>query len=440
MNPFAGILIVLASLAALMGLVHWLASFPSISGEVRRKAVHVGMGLLTLTFPWLFHESWPVWLLAVMASVALGFLRCHAGARATVGRALHDVSRHSWGELCFPWAVAAVFWLAGGDAVSFGIPVLLLTLADAAGALAGVRYGRAGFRTPEGGRKSVEGSLAVFGVSFLCAHLPLLLMTEMGRAECVCAALTLALLVMLMESVAVRGLDNVIIPLGAYFLLQFYREMPADALILRFLATAAVLVMVVLMRRWHGLDAGASMGCALLGYGAFALGGWVFLVPLLGFYARHVAALLFRPHLRQYRHGIVAVLSLAAGTLPWLGWQWHHTGPGLWPHVICVCLHSAINYHGGLLADGRRLQLRDVIEATGMALVFSLLPLGFLTGWQDVILPGVVAALLLPPVLAVCVRILPRRSDGCYAVTERRFFVQALIAFAGSTVILLFHP
>jgi phytol kinase len=437
MNPLAGIALVTAALGLLLLAVQWAARFPAVGGELRRKLVHVGMGLLTLTFPWLFQESWPVWLLAGAATGALWLIRSQRHVRRLLGRALHDVPRTSWGELCFPWAVAMVFWLSRGDPVMFGIPVLMLTLADAAGALAGGRYGRAGFKTPEGGNKSVEGSLAVFGVAFLCAHLPLLLMTNTGRAESVCAALTLALLVTLMESVAVRGLDNLIIPLGAFFLLQIYREMEAGDLLLRFLITGGLLVMVVFMRRWHGLDAGATIGCALLGYGAVALGGWLFLTPLLGFYVRHVAALLLRPRLREYLHGIVAVLSIAASCLPWLGWFYLEGGPGLGPFVLAVCLHSALNYHGGLLSGDGGAPWRKIMESTFMALAFSVLPLAGSVEPGLLVRVGAVSVLLVPAALVIGTRVLPRQADGCYAVTETRFAVQSLIAFAGASALLI---
>jgi hypothetical protein len=32
------------------------------------------MGLVTLTFPWVFHEAWPVLALAVLAVAALGLV------------------------------------------------------------------------------------------------------------------------------------------------------------------------------------------------------------------------------------------------------------------------------------------------------------------------------------------------------------------------------
>ena len=437
MSPITGILTVLGGLGLLLGGVHCLGYTTWCGAELRRKLVHVGMGLLTISFPWLFHERWPVWLLAIFATVALGGIRLNKALRQTVGRALHDVERSSWGDICFPWAVAVIFWLANGDAVTFGVPILLLTFGDAAGALTGVRYGKTGFSTPEGNTKSIEGSVAVFGVSFLCAHLPLLLMTSMGRAESVCASMTLALLVTLLESVAVRGLDNLLIPLGAFFLLQFYRNMEAAALLSLFGITTGMLGVMVLTRKWNGLDAGAILGGALLGYASFTLGGWLFLLPLFGFYGRHLFSVTLRPHLRSYRHGITAILSLTASAIPWIGGQFAEGSIRLLPFTLALCLHCAVNRDGGVIRGVLKPTIRSLLESCVVAILFCIGPVIPFLKTQQMAQVLVGSIVLVPCILLCCRRILPREDDGVYAINEERFFLQGLLALVGSGIFYL---
>src|SRR5262249_1979590 len=153
--------------------------------ELARKIVHMGMGGVTLTFPWLFHEAWPVLLLAGVSILGLLALRVVGSLKSALGSVLGGVSRVSLGELYFPLAVRVLFvlFLGGPDGervpriILYAAPILLLTLADAAAALIGVSYGRLHYVTADG-VKSWEGSLACFTCAFFCAHVPLLLGTQ----------------------------------------------------------------------------------------------------------------------------------------------------------------------------------------------------------------------------------------------------------------------
>src|SRR5262249_18012010 len=149
--------------------------------EVVRKLLHMGMGLVTLSFPWLFDETWPVIVLAVLSIALLTSARLVAGLKSSLGSVVSGVARASLGEISFPVGVAVLFVLLihGGAApfdlraVLYCIPVLLLTLADAAAALIGITYGRLQYPTADG-VKSAEGSVAFFACAFFCTHVPLL--------------------------------------------------------------------------------------------------------------------------------------------------------------------------------------------------------------------------------------------------------------------------
>ena len=66
-HPLLGILLVLAVLFSLMAALKVYAHRCKPHPELVRKLLHIGMGLLTLSFPWLFNALWPVWLLAAIA-------------------------------------------------------------------------------------------------------------------------------------------------------------------------------------------------------------------------------------------------------------------------------------------------------------------------------------------------------------------------------------
>lgn len=281
--------------------------------EVSRKLVHVVAGLLTLSFPWLFDSPWPVAALAGVAVAALLALR-----HTQIGRMLHGVERDSRGELYFPVAVAAVFYLSKGVAVLYTIPILLLTLADAVAALIGVRYGLVKFDTFEGGRKSLEGALAFFVVAFLCTHVTLLLTTHVGRVETLLIGLEIGFLVMLVELVAWRGLDNLFIPLFSFALLYNIEYLQVHELLGRLWVLALLAAFVAFWSRRTTLDFAALIVAVIVSYVFWSVGGLAWLAPPAVCFATY-ALLWPQDRLARARaHDLRSVLSFSATGLFWL--------------------------------------------------------------------------------------------------------------------------
>ncbi len=226
------------------------------------------------------------------------------------------VDRHTIGELYFPVSVALVFWLARGRSpLLFCIPILVLTLADAVGALVGVRYGQHRF---EGSAKSLEGSIAVVVTAFFCVHLPLLLWTSVGRAETLLIAATLALLVMLLEGSAWRGLDNLFIPIGGFFLLNTWLPLAAAALLPRFVVTCLLVTGVLLLRRRSTLADAALLAGAFFCYLAWALAGWPWLVAPAAAFGGYAWMSPRTPANSRRIHDVAAVLAIWVFALAWL--------------------------------------------------------------------------------------------------------------------------
>jgi phytol kinase len=190
----------------------------SVRPETTRKLLHVGSGILTLAFPFVFVDLWPVALLSGGAALVLAAARFVPVLRARCGGVVGRVERASWGEFYFPLSVVILFWLSLGEhTLLFVIPVLVLTLADTAGAVVGTRFGLTRYC---GAGKSVEGSLAFAVVAFVSVSAPLMAWSRVGVPEALMIAATLALLLALLEAAAQRGLDNLLIPIASYGLLR----------------------------------------------------------------------------------------------------------------------------------------------------------------------------------------------------------------------------
>jgi len=314
MNAFSGVALVLGLLAVLMLAVRAAQHRGAIDAEMARKLVHMGMGSVCLAFPWIFTSVGPVWALAFAAAGILAAVRLIGPLRVRFGSVLGGVGRVSWGEIYFPFAVALVFTLADGDRAAFCAPVAILTFADAAGALVGQRWGKLRYAAVES-TKSLEGSLAVFEVTWICATVVLAVLGDVTVERALLVGVVMALFAALVEAVSWRGLDNLLVPLVAFAQVRIYPTLTPAQLIGR---AAVMVLLTVFMLNWrrHLLDSSARLAAALAIYFFWSVGDWRWLVApavLLASYARLMPTIPGGPP----RHNFTAVLCIASAGVVW---------------------------------------------------------------------------------------------------------------------------
>lgn len=243
-----------AVLLGVMALVRRLAGVWQIGAEVQRKLVHIATGLYALTLPWLFPDRWPVYVLVAVTLVVMLVLR-RPGSR--LGQTLHGVERTSYGDLLLALSVGVCLFLSGDEPYLYVLPMAVLTLADAAAALAGSTYGTRFFKIEEG-RKSVEGSVVFFTVTLLIAILCLMLMTPFPPPNIIVIALMVAGFGTLVEAASWRGFDNLFLPLGLLTFLSVHAASPLAGLLWLAAVFAASLVAFRLIAPRIGLTHHAS--------------------------------------------------------------------------------------------------------------------------------------------------------------------------------------
>lgn len=341
MTPGIGIALVLGALGALMLGVRALRQSGAVGPELSRKLVHMGMGMICLSFPWLFKTEWPVWVLAGLAVVALGAVRLVPVLREQFGSVLGGVDRASWGELYFPVGVALVFVMAGGEARFFCVPVAVLTFADTAGALVGQRWGRNRYEAVES-TKSVEGSTAVLLVTWACVTGGLEIFTDLSWLHLWLTGLGLGLFAMLVEAVSWRGLDNLLLPIAALAQLKVQTQLGPVDLAARVVVLVAFMLFMLIWRRRSLLDDSARLGVALAAYLFWSVGGWRWLIApavLMVSYTQLMPTIPGGPP----RHNLVAVICIASAGLPWMVAQALAPEPRwLWLFTLGLAAQQAI--------------------------------------------------------------------------------------------------
>ena len=325
MTSAATFALVAAGLATVLGALAALGRRAGWPPELRRKAAHIALGLGCAAFPWIFSSPAPVWALAALACAGLALLRLRPARASTLGSALHDVDRLSWGELVFPFAVALVFHASAGRWELYVPPVLVLALADAAGALVGRRFGRHPLRMEDAQRKSLEGGLAVFAVAAPCVALPLALFAGWSWALALAAALLAAVLASLIEGVAIEGLDNLFLPLLTFAVLARAETWSAPGVLSRLGCLLAIVALTAFVgRRFTPLTDAALMGLALALYLFASLGGAAWLAGSLVLAAFYLALNHRAPDRAERCHPLAAVVAVAAAPLAWLALAPHH--------------------------------------------------------------------------------------------------------------------
>lgn len=381
--------LVLVSFLTVMGAVHVYTLRYSYQPEVPRKTVHVALGLICSFFPWIFSNPVPVWILAALATAPILAIRLIPALKAALGNVLHGIKRPSYGEILFAPAVAMVFHLSGDNKILHLVPILILTLADATGAIAGTRWGKHIYRSGIG-LKSIEGSVGFLLVAFACCFIPLWAggVVDMGNA--IWIALILATLAMMAEGFSDRGFDNIVLPIGCFFVLERLLPLEIPSLVGRYVVLVLLLALVLTGSRWSSLSGAALLGSAMLGYGCAVLADWRYGLPPVAVFISHVLTTRKHNLTNNYQHRLDVVISHAIACMPWV--------------LACAleAVSPAIGLAGISLAMATQLALLDhstrrrtarttpPVRSVAKGLIFAAVP--------GLILVGIAPVLLMIPV------------------------------------------
>ncbi|MBD3246683.1 MAG: hypothetical protein GF333_06680 [Candidatus Omnitrophica bacterium] len=244
--------------------------------ECSRKTVHFLGGIAAMSFPYVLSSHWTVLVLTAGFCLVIAVTK-HLGVLESV----HGVGRHSSGAVYYPLAVYLIFFLARGHPVLYLTSILVMTVSDTCAALAGGRYGAVKYDA-EGNFKSLEGSVVFFFLTFLCVHLPLLLMTDISRIDSVLIAVILAVLVTGFEAISLSGSDNLIVPFGTFFILMKMTRLPhAGVMESLYYLLGAVVITWVLSARLHLFRLSGLVAMMLLNYAALSLCNVFWFFPLV---------------------------------------------------------------------------------------------------------------------------------------------------------------
>jgi dolichol kinase len=247
--------------------------------EWTRKFVHLSCGIIIACFHWLFASVWSVIALFVIFGLLMGIARS-----LKLFPSIYGVKRSSLGDIYYLLSALVLFLVSQDRPVVYFISMLTLTVSDALAAVLGSTYQRTVYSV-ETHYKSLEGSVVFFLSTFLIVHIPLLLLLEIDPLQSIMIALQLALVVTCLEAICLNGFDNIMIPIGTYFLLVKLLPISSERIAWQVgwqLVIIAFLYYISVRFNFISIS-GAIVGQLFL-CGAFVFGGpnWL-IVPLIAF-------------------------------------------------------------------------------------------------------------------------------------------------------------
>jgi phytol kinase len=208
-------------LVPLMGMLSQGAGNGVLTAELRRKALHISVGLAALGFPLCLDTPARVVIALGLVLAWMAAVRGMPGLRRRFGRCLFDAARLSHGELYFALAIGLLL-LVAANALLYVIPVLILTFADAAAAIVGRAAATRGGRLarPLINGKTAAGSAAFLVLAFSVTAPVLMLSPDVQPTVAVALAFLIATATTIVELFSRGGADNLLIPASAFLLLQ----------------------------------------------------------------------------------------------------------------------------------------------------------------------------------------------------------------------------
>ncbi len=274
------ILFVLVTLFLVMLIIKIIEEKTNINGEIKRKMLHVSMGLIMLTFPYIFNSAFSVGLLGIIAVIFMYILK-HTKLKQTIGTVLYSVDRESMGEIFFIISVFLLFYLSKGDKILYSIPILILSFADSTAALIGRNYAKKNLAELNEDSKSIEGSFMFFIVAFMSTLVPLLLFTEVGREEVLAISMIIGFNVALVEMISHSGNDNLLIPLTTYAFLTTHIGLAIEELRMNLLILCVIFLLVTIANRVKAWSKLALVETLVVGYLTIILYGIYAIIPPL---------------------------------------------------------------------------------------------------------------------------------------------------------------
>ncbi len=268
-------------------VIHRKTKIPT---EWTRKGVHFLSAIIGIFFPFIFKYTITLFILAFSFLIIL-----FIGERKRMLDSIGGVERETKGEFLFPISLFIIYVLSKNNYIIYLVSLLVLAISDPLAAIIGKIYGHLRYKV-QTDMKTLEGSITFFFITFLIVHIPVLIYTNVSRANSIWISLVVAILITSLESVSMEGSDNLLIPLGTFFVLYKLITKPTEIVFLQVLILITIFIScIILSIRLKNISASGLIVIVIVSYAAFALCGLNWYIPTLLFFIGYlIMNLIFR--------------------------------------------------------------------------------------------------------------------------------------------------
>jgi len=196
------------SFLALFGIAELLYHYAKVYVEITRKVVHIGTGLITLSFPLVLTTHWSVLILTISFVVILVISK-----KFNLLKSINGIRRSSRGSILYPIIIYVTYWIFTifDDVLFFYLPILILAICDPIAALTGKKWPRGKYKIFKE-TKTLMGSTWFF-ISCLILTMAFVIPLRDNWLEIICVTLFISFITTLAEAGSQKGWDNLFIPL-----------------------------------------------------------------------------------------------------------------------------------------------------------------------------------------------------------------------------------
>ncbi len=269
-----------------VGISELLSKKLSVSGETTRQIVHIGVGFLVATSPFLFISPIPVIVLATLFIIVNSI-----GLKKDKFKGMHSTQRISYGTVFFPISfliLILIFWES--DPTILIIGMLIMTISDPLASVIGKSINSKSTYIFWKDKKSIPGSISVFISSFLisCLGLYYLRILDLYQVPSITSLIITGIAVgtisFLSESISNSGSDNLSLPLLSALMLSIMQGLLIQDQIIVLLWILLSFILAFLAYKLKALTSGGAAGAMLLGSIVFSIGGIFWVIPMATFF------------------------------------------------------------------------------------------------------------------------------------------------------------
>lgn len=251
-----------------------------VPGETTRQFVHVGVGLLVISCPFILRSPFQPSLLAAIF-IVLNLVNVLKGGM----KGIHSTERFSFGTVFFPLSFLILILLYWDRAYILIVGMAIMTISDPLASILGTKLSRGRFFVPWKDRKSTPGSLGVFiSAAVIVFVITTWINPDFSPGKLIILSVTVGIVAVTAESISFAGSDNLSLPLLSALMYDIGLKTSPEGLLAILGWILLSLILALISYRLKALDVSGAFGAMLLGTIVFSIGGAYWALPMLTFY------------------------------------------------------------------------------------------------------------------------------------------------------------